>query len=150
MKKDSRYIWYLIDVIVFLTINFLILRNFGNDIYTSISDLSWFHLLIIALGIYRLTDIITYENVTEFIRAPFMDKKVVDNKEVWEISGYGFRGFWGTLMSCNACMGVWVSMIVVYLYLFLPTPTFIFLFIMSLTGFERFFSKFYNFLEKRG
>ncbi len=108
-------------------------------------------MVIMALGIYRLTDVITQESVTEIFRAPFMDKKTMhDGTEKWEMSDYGFRGFLGTLLSCNACMGVWVSMIVIYFFLFAPNPTLIFMVIMTLTSFERFLSKIYNFLEKRG
>jgi hypothetical protein len=151
MKKDSKYIWYFLDVIVFLVVNFLILRylNLNKEIFPL--QINWTILTIFILGIYRLTDVITQENVTDFIRAPFMDKKIDENgKETWEYSETGFRGFFGNLVSCNACMGVWVSMFIVYLYIFLPIPTIIFMLIMMFTSFERFLSKIYNFLEKKG
>ncbi|GEM_PF-3260236 len=150
MKKDSRYRWYTIDILAFLILNIIILHYIDVQSAPILQQLNWMVIFIFALGVYRLTDIITQENVTDILRAPFRDKKIVNDKEVWEISDEGFRGFFGTLVSCNACMGVWVAMIIFYLFLLLPAATFTFMIIMALTGFERFFSKIYNFLEKRG
>ena len=150
MKKDSRYIWYVIDMIIFVAINVAILFYTDIDIETAFSALSWPILFVLALGVYRLTDIVTQESVTEVFRAPFMDKKITNGTETWEMSETGFRGFLGTLTSCNACAGVWVSTVVFYMYIFFPVQTLVFMVIMTLTGFERFFSKVYNFLEKRG
>ncbi len=150
MKKDSRYIWYAVDIMVFLSINIFILTKYNIDPGLFFSSIQWTTLFILALGVYRLTDIITQEGVTEVIRAPFMDLVIEDGKEVWKKSKQGFRGFWATLFSCNACVGVWVSMIVFYSYLFFGIPVLVFMVIMSLTGFERFFSKLENFLSKRG
>jgi hypothetical protein len=150
MKKDSRYMYYLIDTLVFLLINAVILTKVNINLQAMFASLQWTTIILLALGVYRLTDIITQESVTEFIRAPFMDRTVDGNKETWEISEHGIRGFFGILFSCNACMGVWVSMIVFYFFVFFPAETLVFMVIMALTGFERFFSKIYNFLEKRG
>ena len=118
MKKDSRYIWYAVDIIVFLSINIFILKKYSIDPGLFFSSMQWITLFILALGVYRLSDIITQEGVTEVIRAPFMDLVTEDGKEVWKKSKQGFRGFWATLLSCNACMGVWMSMIV-FLFLFI-------------------------------
>ncbi len=150
MKKDSRYSWYILDVIVFLAINLFILRFIGPEQILILSDTGWFQIIILALAMYRITDVITHENVTEVFRAPFMDRKMVDGKETWENSTKGFRGFASGLVSCNACMGVWVSMILFYFYLFFPWSTMAFAFVMTLACLERFLSKIYNFLEKRG
>jgi hypothetical protein len=150
MKKDSKYIWYIIDIIIFLAINYYILTHLPGSAIRALGDINWFTIFVFGLGIYRLTDVITHEDVTEIIRAPFMNKVVVDGVEKWEYAENGIRGFFGILFSCNACMGVWVSMIIFYLYIFFPIPTLIFVIIMSLTGLERFFSKIENFLAKRG
>jgi hypothetical protein len=150
MKKDSRYIWYLLDMIAFLSINYILLRNIPTTLSEFLAGFSAFALIVLVLGTYRLTDVITQESVTEVIRAPFMDKKVENGKETWVPAENGFRGFYANLLSCNACMGVWVSMAVIYLYIWFPLHTLIFMSIMALTCTERFLSKFYNFLEKRG
>jgi hypothetical protein len=42
-----------------------------------------------------------------------------------------------------------VALAAVYFFIWFPRPTFVVLVIFSLTGLERFFSKVYNFLEKK-
>jgi hypothetical protein len=150
MKKDSRHIWYLVDLVIFSLINILIWIYFEPLIFERLSEFDWSMILLFAAGIYRLTDIITQESVTEIFRIPFMDVVPGSNPEKLEVSKEGFRGVLGVLVSCNSCAGVWVSMIVFYCFVFFPTPTIAFMIIMTLTFFERFFSKIYNVLEKRG
>lgn len=137
---DTKYKWYVLDIIVFLAINFFALRYLTSigAIANAFSELDWTTIIILAFGVWRITDIITHEDVTEPIRAIFGN------------SEKGLNGFFAALFSCNACMGVWISMISFYLFLFFPTQTFIFMIIMSLSFFERFISKIYIFLEKRG
>jgi hypothetical protein len=147
MKKDSRYVWYVVDALIFMAINVILWIFHAHEISNSLGFFDTFGITVFALGIWRLTDIITHESVTDFIRAPFMDQ---DAEGKWVMSEKGFRGFAGTLVSCNACMGVWVSMIIFYLFVFFPIPTFAFMIIMTLTCLERFLSKIYNLLEKRG
>ncbi len=151
MKKDSRYIWYMIDIVVFLGINLFLLFHFDIPLTVLLRATPWTVIVILALGIYRLTDTITHEDVAKPLRELFYEKHIVeDGREHWRTSTKGFKGFMGGLLSCNACLGVWVSMIVFYLYLLYPAPTLIFMIIMTLTCFERFLSKIYNVLEKRG
>ena len=150
MQKDSRYIWYMLDMLLFLAINAIILSSLNLSLAEVLQRTSGLSLFFLIAGIWRITDVATHESVSDFIRAPFKDRKMVDGKEVWEISERGFRGVAGTLVSCNACFGVWVSMIVFYLFLFFPTTTIMCMIILTLTFCERFISKIYNYLEKRG
>jgi hypothetical protein len=138
METRYKYAWYVIDTIVFIAINELIWAYHPDALRGALSGLGWSEIFILAMGAWRLTDIITHEGVTEFIREPF------------EGHEEGFRGFFGILVSCNSCMGVWVGMLAFYSYVLWPAPTLAFMVVMSLTFFERFFSKIYNVLEKRG
>jgi len=147
MKKDSRYGWYYVDLLVFLVLNILVLRYIGMQPAALVEGIDWSIFIVLALGVWRLTDIITHEDVTEVFRAPFMDLAA---DGTWKISTKGFRGAFGALVSCNACLGVWVAAIVVYAYFFFPLATLIVMGFMALSAFERFFSKIYNMLEKRG
>ncbi len=112
----------------------------------AISNLDWLTMLILALGIYRLTDIIVFEKVCEPFRLLFTEHGPDNGRRM---ATKGLKGFLAQLFGCNSCTGVWVAMTVVYLFVFLPQPTFIFMVIIALTGFERFFSKIYNFLERK-
>ncbi len=150
MKKDSRYVWYIVDGFIFILINILVWYYFPLELTVTLAALSSYVIFILALGIWRLTDIITHEKVTDFMRAPFMIQKMEKGEEVWVSNEKGFKGFCALLVSCNACMGVWVSLIVFYLFAFFPEFTLAFMIIMMLSCFERFLSKLYNVLEKRG
>ena len=150
MKKDSRYVWYIIDGIIFILINVCIWYRFPLEVNAALANLNPYVIFISALGIWRLTDIITHEKVTDFIRAPFMVQKIENGEEVWVSHEKGFKGFCAMLVSCNACMGVWVALAVFYFFVFFPIFTLAFMVIMMLTCFERFLSKIYNVLEKRG
>lgn len=140
MTKSSNTFWNVIATVVFLALN-IFLISFASDyvnIYQVISGLNWLILFILGLGVYRLTDVICYEDITK----PFRDLFTTQRER-------GFTAFMQTMINCNACTGVWVAMIVFYGFLLFPIPTFIFMAIMTLTGLERFFSKIYNFLERR-
>ena len=149
MKKDSKYTWYLVDILTFITVIFLNIWLWNRMRYPAdwTEALTPFKLLIFGLATYRLADIITTERVTDVLRAPFKDKEILEGKEKWVISKTGFRGFLGTLVSCPSCMGVWVSMFLFYFYVFYPTWASAFMIIMTLTAIERFASKIYNFFD---
>jgi len=142
MKKDSKYPWYILDIVLFLAINILLWRKIGSSIDTT-DLLTPLKLFVFGLATYRLADIIATEGVTEVLRAPFMERR----DSTWTYATEGFRGFFGSLISCPACVGVWVAALLFYLYLFFPTAGSIFMILLCLSGFERFFSKIYNFFE---
>ncbi|MEI6552944.1 MAG: DUF1360 domain-containing protein [bacterium] len=150
MKTDSKYVWYMFDIIAFVVIIFVNVWLWNKILYPVdwVSIMTPFKLFIFGLATYRLADIITTETITDVIRAPFKDYKKEENHQgIWRLSKYGFRGFFGTLLSCPSCMGVWVAMVLFYFYVFFPTWASALMIIMALTGLERFFSKFYNFFD---
>jgi hypothetical protein len=134
MKKDSRYIWYLFDILAFLVVVFgnIWLWSRMENPRDWMDALTPFKLLIFGLATYRLADIITTESVTDVIRAPFKDMRIENGVEKWKISNVGFRGFLGTLLSYPSCMGVWVAMFLFYFYVFYPNAASAFMIIMSL------------------
>ncbi len=140
--KNSLYKWYIIDIVIFIAINFWTFKSLGLS-SNILQTFTVFELFIFGLGVWRLTDILTQEAVTEWVRAPFKNDKGEDKTE-------GIKGFFASLFSCNACFGVWMAMLMFYAYILWPHATGAFILVMALTGFERFFSKVYNFLEKRG
>lgn len=133
---------------IFLLINILGIAYLQDEMRDMAGAFNWFTLFILALGTYRLTDIIVYEKVSEPFRMLFMKEVVHGDKK--EIRPYitGFRGFLAILLNCNSCTGVWVAMLTVYAFILFPYPTLIVMVIMTLTGFERIFSKIYNCLER--
>lgn len=80
---------------------------------------------ILALASFRLTRLIVFDKITEFLRDPFFDEIEEVNedgtKEVYYLpKGTPIKKFIGELLSCYWCTGVWVSAAMVIGYLLLP------------------------------
>ncbi len=88
-------------------------------------EVSWIHLVILTLASFRFTRLIMYDEITSFIRAPFLTitTDYDNNTEIThniEIKGSGIRHWIGTLLTCHWCTGIWSSIIIVLLYCYLP------------------------------
>lgn len=88
-------------------------------------ELSWIHLFILILASFRLTHLIVFDEITSFLRKPFVNVNYETNDsgqivQKVEIKGTGWRYGMGLLLSCHWCIGIWSSLIVVALYGFLP------------------------------
>ncbi|WP_102271795.1 DUF1360 domain-containing protein [Cytobacillus massiliigabonensis] len=86
-------------------------------------SISFMELLILALASFRLTRLLVYDKITEFIRRPFFEELEETNKdgeiEIYLVPKKGrIRGFFGNLLSCYWCTGVWVSIFLCLLYIF--------------------------------
>lgn len=101
-------------------------------------NISWLHLFILILASFRLTHLIVYDQITQFLRAPFLEERydtdehghVIPNVE---IKGSGLRYWIGSLISCHWCMGIWSTTAVVLLYWLVPL-SFPVLFILAVAG----------------
>lgn len=84
-------------------------------------DISFMELIVLALASFRLTRLVVYDKITNFIRKPFSEEMEEIN-EHGEIEIYivpkkgGFRGIIGELLSCYWCTGVWSSIFLIILY----------------------------------
>lgn len=80
---------------------------------------------ILALASFRLTRLIVFDKITEFLRNPFFDEVEEENEdgtmEVYYLpKGTPIKKIIGELLSCYWCTGVWVSAAVVVGHLLLP------------------------------
>ncbi|MBM7586549.1 hypothetical protein JOC86_003101 [Bacillus pakistanensis] len=88
-------------------------------------ELTIFQFLVICLASFRLTHLIVFDKITEFLRAPFFEelREKAENgeEEVYLIpkSG-GITGFIGDLLSCYWCTGVWSATGLYLLFIFFP------------------------------
>jgi hypothetical protein len=102
-------------------------------------DIDFFVLILLGLSAFRLTRLLVFDKITEFIRKPFLN-------EVEEIDEYGkietylvpkdgkIKGFMGELLSCYWCTGIWASIGLCALYLIYPTVAFPILLILAVAG----------------
>jgi len=86
--------------------------------------MDWFDFILLALAVFRLTRLLVYDRITAFIRKPFHEIKEemeADGTmvEVVYVKGTGVRKFFGELLSCHWCTGVWCSVILYTGYIFL-------------------------------
>jgi hypothetical protein len=82
--------------------------------------------IILALACFRLTRLIVFDKITEFLRQPFFDEVEEENEdgtvEVYYLpKKTAIKKFIGELLSCYWCTGIWISALLVAGYLFLPT-----------------------------
>ncbi|MDQ0217467.1 DUF1360 domain-containing protein [Peribacillus cavernae] len=80
-------------------------------------------IILLGLAAFRLTRLIVYDKITEFLRRPFFDE-IEETGEDGVVEIYltprigGVRGWVGELLSCYWCTGVWVSMLLAGLYVY--------------------------------
>jgi hypothetical protein len=89
-------------------------------------DISWIHLTILVLASFRLTHLIVFDEITSFIRDPFLSVTYEPDASGQlvrhiEIKGSGLRHWIGLLLSCHWCVGIWSSLAVLLIDLYLPS-----------------------------
>ncbi|MFZ7945818.1 MULTISPECIES: DUF1360 domain-containing protein [Bacillaceae] len=96
-------------------------------------DISWMTYIMLILASYRLTHLIVFDKITEFIRRPFMKKVQVETDEGPKTKEVPASMF-GYLLKCYWCAGVWSAIFVGGAYLLFPRVTFVFILIFSIAG----------------
>jgi energy-coupling factor transporter transmembrane protein EcfT len=147
MKQDSKYPWYILDLFIFTAVNAVVIWLIYHRHLTFALPSVWL-MIIFALAVFRLADIISNETITEPLRAPFVNIKEKQDKEVEVPKRSGFRGATGFLLYCPACTGTWVAMILIYFYIFWPHVAVIIGAIFALSGMERILTSLTNVLKK--
>lgn len=103
-----------------------------------LEHISWIHLVILTLASFRLTHLIVFDEITSFIRKPFLavsfepDESGQIVRKV-DIKGTGLRHQIGLLLSCHWCVGIWSSVAIVALYTSYPI-TFPLFVILAIAG----------------
>lgn len=87
-------------------------------------EFTFVQLVSLGFAIFRLTHLIVFDKITEFIRSPFFDEVVEEEnggEEIYLIpKTEGLKGFVGNLLSCYWCTGIWVSVFLYGGYLWIP------------------------------
>ncbi|MFD1735354.1 DUF1360 domain-containing protein [Bacillus salitolerans] len=80
---------------------------------------------MLSLGSFRLTRLVVFDEITSFIRSPFheeieeMDEDGTTSTYI-KIKGSGIRGWFGELLSCHWCTGVWSALLLYTLWMYWP------------------------------
>ncbi|NCU18924.1 DUF1360 domain-containing protein [Pallidibacillus pasinlerensis] len=88
-------------------------------------ELTVWEFVLIALATFRLTRLIVFDKITEFVRKPFIEEveEINEHGEIEfyiETKGSGLRKWIGELLSCHWCTGMWVSIFLILFYLYFP------------------------------
>ncbi|MFC5772957.1 DUF1360 domain-containing protein [Ectobacillus antri] len=98
----------------------------------------WFMLVIFSFAAFRLTRLLVFDKITRFIRAPFIDEIEVQEDGAFvtytKIKGQGMQRWFGELLSCYWCTGVWVTALLLLGYYWLPRVTEPLLFLLAIAG----------------
>ncbi|AOV07859.1 DUF1360 domain-containing protein [Sporosarcina ureilytica] len=89
------------------------------------TSINWIDFFILTFASFRITHFIVFDEITAFIRRPFMSEVFKEdpsgNTEKYiEIKGSGLRSWIGKLLSCYWCTGFWSALGVVLAYIYLP------------------------------
>jgi hypothetical protein len=88
---------------------------------------------MLILASYRLTHLIVFDKITEFIRKPFVRKVEVETDTGTESKEVP-TSMVGYLLKCYWCAGVWSAIVLAGAYLLFPKVTFVIIFIFSIAG----------------
>lgn len=98
-------------------------------------DITWMHFIILGLASFRLTRLIVDDLIMEWLRKPFVTIRSYTN-EVGEMEEWVEpKGWVGEGITCQWCVGIWSSLIIILLYSIVPYGWFLIL-ILSIAGFQ--------------
>jgi hypothetical protein len=95
--------------------------------------------VIFSLASFRLTRLVVFDNITSFLRRPFHEE-ITETKEDGSTSTYiivkgtGVRRWFGELISCYWCTGIWTSALLYGCWLVWPTILEPLLIILAVAG----------------
>lgn len=140
--------WNILAVVLFVVLAVLVLRCLeARGVWLEYLPVGDF--VILALAILRIIRLIAYDNITLFLREVFLDAKTVRYAEEGEEfiervpSENSFKRTVTKLLNCPWCLGVWVTLFVLYFYLAYPGLWIIFV-LLALSAVASFLQVFAN------
>ncbi len=102
-------------------------------------EISWLEFVILSLASFRLTRLIVFDKITEFLRAPFFEEEIEvgpdGEEEIYYVPKKGLiTNFLGELLSCYWCTGIWVTLILCLFYLMWPVLATPFILVLAVAG----------------
>lgn len=101
---------------------------------------NWFWFILLGLASFRLTRLIVFDKICEFLRKPFLEELEEENEQgeleqYIGIKGEGLRAWIGELLSCYWCTGVWTSLFLFLLFFYSPLIGKGFIAVFAVAGF---------------
>ena len=121
MIKTEKF-WNFIYSVSFIIVIVLI-STFSDKIHVLIDNLKLFDFVVISLAAYRLTRLLVYDKVLNFLRDFIIKSK----------SEAGFVKSTQYFLTCPWCAGIWMTLLIVVLYLYFPAGR-LFVNILAISG----------------
>ncbi|WP_171038246.1 DUF1360 domain-containing protein [Aquibacillus sediminis] len=93
-------------------------------------EISWMTFVMIILASYRLTHLIVFDKITEFIRNPFLTQKKDEHNEMKKVPKSNI----GYLLTCYWCTGIWSAIFLGGIYLWIPQYAIYLIFVLAIAG----------------
>jgi hypothetical protein len=137
-RKSLRmeYIAKIIITAVFLGVFAFFIGWIINGPGWDAFQLSWLDVALLGLATYRMGHLISYDRVTEPLRALFTET-VPDSTgagDSVEPKGTGFQNAIGQLLCCPICSGTWAAAGLVYALYAFPDPARVMITILAVVG----------------
>ncbi len=123
---NSEYFWNFVYTIIFLIITTLLAYFLISERHL-VQSLSTFDFVILSLAAYRLTRLLVYDKVLNFIR-DFIKNSVSES---------GFIKSSQYFLTCPWCAGIWMSLFITCFYLYSDYGKF-FAYILAISGIASF------------
>jgi hypothetical protein len=86
---------------------------------------NWFDFIVLIFASFRLTRLIVYDTITEFLRRPFhlTVEEISPNGKIEtyiKIKGTGIIYWVGEMLSCHWCTGFWCTIFIYMSYVWWP------------------------------
>jgi hypothetical protein len=99
----------------------------------------WFEFVLLILASFRLTRLVVFDRITNFIRRPFHEEvEEMDSNgntiTYIEIKGKGLQYWLGELLSCYWCTGIWCSAFLVGLTVIWPSGSDVLITLLAVAG----------------
>ncbi|HEY3282539.1 MAG TPA: DUF1360 domain-containing protein [Armatimonadota bacterium] len=123
---------YLLLLVGFLAL----MRALDLPLPTSIGSQD---LLLLCLATFRLTELVTYDRITRFLRDPFIRRVEIrkddgTQEEEVEPAGSGLRRVVGELLICPWCTGIWAATGLTYFWVLAPGPARVLMLALGVAG----------------
>lgn len=96
--------------------------------------MSWMTYVMIILASYRLTHLIVFDKITEFIRNPLMTNVYKKDEDGHTYTKKVPKSNLGYLVNCYWCSGIWSAVMIGVSYLLWPRISKKGIFILSIAG----------------
>lgn len=98
------------------------------------TNLSWLTYVMIILASYRLTHLIVFDKITEFIRKPFLKQEKTVDQNGRTVQKKSRPPHSVISLQCYWCAGVWCAILIGICYLVWPRFAHPVIFILSIAG----------------